>query len=106
LGQDVKGGSFKSLRKVLDLLVNFEIAVFEYLNYLLVLICFLFDLINEPASLDSEDVKQAFHHVAVELVGHGPCALNKHFRARKTRTQDLHRPGPKLRPLYLCPQKP
>ena len=64
--------------------MNFEIAVFEYLNYLLVLICFLFDLINEPASLDSEDVKQAFHHVAVELVGHGPCALNKHFRGDGT----------------------
>jgi len=64
--------------------VNFEIAVFEDFNYLLVFICFLFNLINKSASLDSEDVKQALHHVAVELVGHGPCALNKHFRGDGT----------------------
>jgi len=55
--------------------VDFEVAVLVDLNHLFVLFSLLLYLVDEATSLDSEDVEETLHHVAVELVRHGSCAL-------------------------------
>lgn len=59
--------------------MNLKVTIFKDLNNLFVFVCIFFCIINKSSSLDSQNVKEAFHDIAVKLVRHCSSCLNEHF---------------------------